>query len=159
MVDAGMTDCTLLVVGEFYEDEQRYRNRVHELGLEPYVRFVSEYVPNDQVTTYFSAADVVVLPYLSATQSGIVQIAYNFDKPVIATDTGGLAEVVVDKKTGLIVPPNSPEALAGAIKQFYGGNREQEFVRNVKTEKQKYSWDNLVNNIESLTTEIQSRKK
>ncbi len=123
LVDAGMTDCTLLVVGEFYDDETRYRNRVRELGLEPYIRFVSEYVPNDQVTTYFSAADVVVLPYLSATQSGIVQIAYNFDKPVIATDTGGLAEVVVDKKTGLIVPPNSPEALAGAIKQFYTENR------------------------------------
>jgi len=159
LVDAGMTDCTLLVVGEFYDDETRYRNRVREVGLEPYVRFISEYVPNDQVTTYFSAADVVVLPYLSATQSGIVQIAYNFDKPVIATDTGGLAEVVVDKKTGLIVQPNSPDALARAIEQFYTENREQEFVRNVKTEKQKYSWDNLVQNIESLTTEIQSRKK
>jgi glycosyltransferase involved in cell wall biosynthesis len=157
LADAGMTDCMLLVVGEFYDDEKIYRSRVHNLALESYVRFVSEYVPNDQVTKYFSAADVVVLPYLSATQSGIVQIAYNFDKPVIATDTGGLAEVVVDKKTGMIVPPNSPDALAAAIRIFYDDRREQEFIENVKIEKQKYSWDNLVKNIEALTSEIQSR--
>ena len=88
-----------MAVGEFYDDETKYRNQVKESGLEDCVRFVADYIPNDQVALYFSAADVVVLPYLSATQSGIAQIAYNFDKPVIATNVGGLAEVIVDGKT------------------------------------------------------------
>jgi glycosyltransferase involved in cell wall biosynthesis len=143
-------DVLLLVVGEFYDDEHKYRRRVQELGIEPSVRFVADYVPNDEVPKYFSAADVVVLPYISATQSGIAQIAYNFDKPVIATDVGGLAEVVLDDKTGFIVPPNEPEALAEAIVRFYREQREVEFAANVKVEKKKYSWERLVENIEDL---------
>jgi len=140
----------LLVVGEFYDDEAKYRQKVKNLNLEPYIKFVSDYIPNEQVATYFSASDVVVLPYLSATQSGITQIGYNFDKPVIATNVGGLAEVVVDNKTGFIVPPNDSRMLADAIKRFYDEHRETEFINNVKEEKAKYSWDNLVRNIEEL---------
>lgn len=143
-------DMQLLAVGEFYEDESKYRRRVQELRLDSCIRFVAEYVPNDQVRLYFSAADVVVLPYLSATQSGIAQIAYHFDKPVIVTDVGGLAEVVIDDRTGFVVPPNSPEALAVAIRRFYQEQKEHEFVANVRVEKRRYSWDNLVANIEQL---------
>ena len=143
-------DALLLVVGEFYDDEGTYRKKVQQLGVESNVRFVSEYVPNEKVGIYFSAADVVVLPYLSATQSGIVQIAYNFDKPVIATDVGGLAEVVKDNVSGFIVPPHDPHELANAIRKFYDGNREREFTENVRVEKIKYSWDNLVNTMEEL---------
>ncbi len=145
-----ISDLTLLVVGEFYDDENKYLNRVKELQIENYVRFVSDYVPNDKVNTYFSAADVVVLPYLSATQSGITQIAYNFNKPVIATDVGGLAEVVLDGKTGFIVPPNDPITLTNAITKFYTENKENEFSDNVKVEKKKYSWDNFVKTIEDF---------
>ncbi|MBI3786666.1 MAG: glycosyltransferase, partial [Ignavibacteriales bacterium] len=105
---------------------------------------------NDKVGIYFSACDVVVLPYISATQSGIVQIAYQFDKPVIATNVGGLAEVVLDGKTGYIVPPEQPQALASAVIQFYEERRETEFVSNVKAEKKKYSWEALVIGIEEL---------
>jgi glycosyltransferase involved in cell wall biosynthesis len=140
----------LLAVGEFYDDEAKYRQKVKNLNLEPYIKFVSDYIPNEQVATYFSASDVVVLPYLSATQSGIIQIGYNFDKPVIATNVGGLAEVVVDNKTGFIVSPNDPRMLADAIIRFYDEQRETEFINNVKEEKVKYSWDNLVRNIEEL---------
>ncbi|MBI4547463.1 MAG: glycosyltransferase [Ignavibacteriae bacterium] len=143
-------DPLLLVVGEFYEDVSRYRRKVKELNLESCIRIVESYVPTDQVATYFSAADVVVLPYLSATQSGIVQIAYNFNKPVIATNVGGLTEVVVEEKTGFLVPPNSPEALAEAVKRFYLERREEEFSTNVRIEKKKYSWENLVRQIEEL---------
>lgn len=148
-----LNDVLLLVVGEFYDDEQKYRRQVKDLNLESNVRFFSDYVPNDKVGIYFSAADVVVLPYLSATQSGIIQIAYNFDKPVIATDVGGLAEVVIDEHTGYIVPPNNAPALAEAIKQYYDNNREADFSENVKKEKQKYSWTNFVKNIEELVNE------
>jgi len=140
-----------LVVGEFYDDEAKYRQRVRDLGLLEKVRFVADYVPNEQVATYFSAADVVVLPYLSATQSGIVQIAYNFNKPVIATDVGGLAEVVLHEKTGFIVPPNDPRALAEAIRRFYAEDREAAYSARVEIEKKKYSWDRLVGAIEEMT--------
>jgi glycosyltransferase involved in cell wall biosynthesis len=148
----GLHDVLLLAVGEFYDDEAKYRSKVKELHLESRVRFVSEYVPNSEVAVYFSAADVVVLPYLSATQSGIVQIAYNFNKPVIATDVGGLAEVVIDGKTGFVVPPDNARALADAVTRFYEKQREPEFSANVNIEKQKYSWDNLVGVIEELMT-------
>jgi glycosyltransferase involved in cell wall biosynthesis len=148
-------DSILLIVGEFYDDETRYRRQVKQLGLENSIRFVSEYVANEAVATYFSAADVVVLPYRSATQSGIAQIAYQFDTPVIATNVGGLAEVVIDETTGFLVPSNDPTALAGAIWKFYTEEREAQFVENVKREKLKYSWENLVHAIESLMEESQ----
>jgi glycosyltransferase involved in cell wall biosynthesis len=141
----------LLVVGEFYDDERKYRNQISDKALHESVIVHSDYVPNDEVSKYFSAADVVVLPYVSATQSGIVQIAYQFDKPVIATDVGGLSEVVLNGRTGFIVKPESPEAVADAVVRFYKEGREGEFVRNVQEEKKKYSWDNLVQAIEKLT--------
>lgn len=147
-----LDDLLLLAVGEFYDDESKYRKKVEDLNLSSRIRFVSDYVPNDQVRLYFSAADLVVLPYLSATQSGITQIAYNFDKPVIATNVGGLAEVVVHEKTGFIVPPNNPGALAAAIRKFYAENKEGVFSANVKLEKKKYSWENFVLHIEELVS-------
>lgn len=149
----------LLVVGEFYDNEARYRERVKELGIEDSVKFVSDYVANDKVSDYFSAADAVVLPYLSATQSGITQIAYNFDRPVIATKVGGLAEVVLDGVTGYIVPPNDPETLARAIAEFYGRDKEAAMSANVRLEKRKYSWDYLVSSIEELTTKAGREEK
>jgi len=146
----GKVKVRLLVVGEFYGDEDMYRKQVSDLGLEQNVSIYSEYVPNEDVGTYFSACDVVVLPYVSATQSGIVQIAYQFDKPVIATDVGGLAEVVLDKKTGFIVPPENPNALADAVVRFYKEKREPQFRANVLREKKKYNWNTLVKGIEQL---------
>lgn len=155
LIDAMMNieEVHLLIVGEFYDDESKYRSRVQELNLASRVQFVPDYVPNDRVRLYFSAADVVVLPYLSATQSGIAQIAYNFDKPIITTNVGGLAEVVIDGKTGFVVPPNNSRTLADAILRFYTEHQEIEFVANVKIEKTKYSWKNFVEAIESLASE------
>ncbi|MFN0157260.1 MAG: glycosyltransferase [Bacteroidota bacterium] len=143
-------DIRLLVVGEFYDDEQKYRQLIRDLHLESAVTVNADYVPNDMVGRYFSAADAVILPYTSATQSGIAQIAYNFDKPVIATDVGGLGEVVVDGKTGFLVPPNHPESLAASIVRYYRENREQEFAQHVKMEKTKYTWEALADAIEEL---------
>jgi len=145
----------LLVVGEFYDDEQSYRQQIEELGLKNNVIVVSNYVPNNEVAKYFSASDVVVLPYIDATQSGIVQIAYNFNKPVITTNVGGLAEVVVDGKTGMVVQPNSIDELASAIVKFFGGEFAKKFSERVAEQKKLYSWDNLVKAIEELTTEIE----
>ena len=110
----------LLVVGEFYEDEAKFLQMIGELNLNGHTEIISDFVPNEKVRFYFSAADVVVLPYKSATQSGIVQIAYQLDKPCIVTDVGGLAEVVLHDKTGFVVNPQDPKALAEA--QYAGYN-------------------------------------
>ena len=144
----------LLVVGEFYGDEQDYRRMVRDLKLEKDVDIRPEYVPNDQVAPYFCASDVVVLPYVSATQSGIVQIAYNFDKPVIATNVGGLSEVVIDGKSGSIVPPEDPRAFADAVVRYYKERLEGTYVRGIHEEKKKYSWEHLVRGLEELHRDI-----
>jgi len=141
----------LLVVGEFYDDEEQYRWHISDAQVRDVVDVVSDYVPNEKVGKYFSAADAVMLPYLSATQSGIAQIAYNFDKPVIATDVGGLAEVVVDGVSGLIVPPNNPSKLAEAVLRFYNENLEQPLSAGAAREKKKYSWERMTEAIEQLT--------
>ncbi len=140
----------VLVVGEFYSDEKKYREQVERLGIRDHVCFHSSYVPNDEVSLFFSAADVVALPYHSATQSGIVQIAYNFNRPVVATDVGGLAEVVIHGRTGYIVPPHDPKAFAQALFRFFTEERFVEFRKNVLEEKKKYTWDSMVEAIESL---------
>ena len=141
----------LLVVGEFYDDEEKYRWHISDAQVRDVVDVVSDYVPNERVGEYFSAADAIMLPYLSATQSGIAQIAYNFDKPVIATSVGGLAEVVVDGVSGLIVPPNDSHALANAIKKFYAEGLEAKLSAGAAVEKKKYSWERMVEAIEQLT--------
>jgi D-inositol-3-phosphate glycosyltransferase len=140
----------LLVVGEFYDDESKYRMLISTNHLDESVSVVSDYVPNDRVRLYFSAADAVVLPYRSATQSGIAQIAFNFDRPVIATDVGGLAEIVQHGVTGLVVPPDDPRALAAAILAFYREGMEDRLARNVREKKKNYTWDALVAAIEDL---------
>ena len=150
-------DITLIVAGEFYDSKERYTDLIEELNIESHVQIFDGFIPDEEVGIYFAAADAVVLPYISATQSGIVQIAYNFDKPVIATDVGGLSEVVVNEKTGYIVRPEDPEAFADAIVKFYSQNKNQEFVSNVKVEKGKYSWDRMAEAIENLLATGSSR--
>ncbi|MBR9978930.1 MAG: glycosyltransferase [Bacteroidetes bacterium] len=140
----------LLVVGEFYNNEQQYREQVRRLGIEDAVLFHSDYVPNEDVGVYVSAADVLTLPYKTATQSGIVQIAYNVHRPVIATDVGGLSEVVLDGRTGRIVPPLQPAALADAVTAFFEQRQFDEFRAGVMEEKKKYSWEFMVEGIEKL---------
>ncbi len=145
--DAGIH---LLAVGECYGDEHVYHDRVNALHLEETVTLVTDYVPNDRVGLFFSATDAVILPYLSATQSGIAQIAYNFDRPVIASRVGGLAEVVVDGKTGLLVPPDDVPALAQTIRKFFEDGNEEDFRTNVQEEKKKYTWEAMSRAIEDL---------
>ncbi len=140
----------LLVVGEFYEDPKPYLNFIMEHNLNKNIQLVNKYVPNKEVALYFSAADLVVLPYITATQSGIVQIAYNFGVPVIVTNVGGLSEVVTDEISGYVVEPNSPQALADAIVRFYSNDNARKLTAGAVIQKEKYTWDNLIEAIESL---------
>ena len=147
------TDCVLLVVGEFYESKEEYLSLIRELGLEQYIVIRDEYVKNEAVSLYFSSADVVVLPYVTATQSGIVQIAFGLNKPVITTNVGGLPEAVEDGKTGFVVDPESPGKLAEAILKFYRGDHEGQFSRRIKENSSAFSWDAEVSSIESFLVE------
>lgn len=140
----------LLVVGEFWEDERPYRDLVRELGLEDAVRFYNTYVPNEKLAVYFSAANVVVLPYLEATQSGVAQIAMGFEKPMIATSVGGMPETILDGQTGLIVPPADSDALSAALLRYFEEGLEAPFSHHIRANKESASWMPLVQMIEEL---------
>jgi glycosyltransferase involved in cell wall biosynthesis len=146
-------DAKLLVVGEFYESSQPYKKEVKDLGLGDRVRFVDRYVPNEEVALYFSASDVVALPYLSATQSGIVQIAYGFKKPVVVTEVGGLREVVSDGETGRLVPPGDPGALAEAILSILNHESQETLEENIEVFRERFSWEEYVNLVEELVAD------
>jgi glycosyltransferase involved in cell wall biosynthesis len=143
-------DCVLLVVGEFYDAKEEYLTQITRLGLENHVVIRDEYVKNEAVALYFSSADVVVLPYVTATQSGIVQIAFGLGKPVITTNVGGLPEAVKDGETGFVVDPESPGKLADAILRFYAGDYESKFSQTIKKNADVFSWDAEVETIESF---------
>jgi len=141
----------LLVCGEYYGDEEKYRAHMKEAGIENITTLFSNYIPNEKVHIFFSAADVVVQPYISATQSAIAQIAYFFSSPIIATNVGALPEVVINEKSGLIVPPNDPQRLADAILRFYNEQMEPTLTAGASEERKKYTWDAMINAIEQLT--------
>jgi glycosyltransferase involved in cell wall biosynthesis len=141
----------LWIVGEFRSDKEVYMEQIKKNGVESNIRIIDGYIPDSGIEKYFAAADIVVLPYESATQSGIVQIAYGFEKPVIATDVGGLPEVVLDGKTGYIVPPKAPHALAEAVCRFFHEGKAEEFTENVRREAYKYSWDRMNEVVQRLT--------
>jgi len=143
-------DFTLLVAGEFYSNEEKYTKLIKELELENRVRYFNDFIPQNDVRYYFSACDVVVLPYKSATQSGIVQIANNFLKPVISTNVGGLGEVIEDDKTGYLVEKENPKKLANAILKYFNEEKEKEFSENIKKKVEKYSWKEFVNGMMEL---------
>ena len=145
-----LPDTKLVVAGEFYGDEAAYRDRVKRLDIESVVRFESDYIPDDAVGRYFSACDLVVQPYRNATQSGVAQIAFQFDRPVVVTDVGGLSEIVPDGKVGFVVPPENAAALADAIVRFFRDDRAADMTRAVRIEKEKYSWDRMYETIESF---------
>lgn len=140
----------LLVVGEFWEDERPYRELIHLLGLKDAVQLYNQYIPNDQVAVYFSAADVVALPYLEATQSGVAQLAIGFERPIIATNVGGMAEVVHDNETGFVVPPGNSQALAEAIIKFFTENLAEPFSHRIRKDKESASWLPMIQLIEEL---------
>lgn len=140
----------LLVVGEFYEDPSPYEELVAKLSLADAVRFVNRYVGNEEVEGFFTASDLVILPYLSATQSGIVQIAMAFDRPVVVTAVGGLPEAVVPERTGFVVPPRDPAALAGAIVRFFEEGWAGRMAPHFAAEKKRFSWSAMADAIEGL---------
>jgi glycosyltransferase involved in cell wall biosynthesis len=150
-------DATLIVAGEFYEPAEPYRARVAQLGLTDRVRFVDRYLPDEEVRVLFAAADVCVLPYHSATQSGVIQVAYAADCPVITTRVGGLPEFVTEGESGLMVPPGDPGAVADAVERFYRQGGRAAFEPGVARQAKRYSWEALAEAIIELVEEGRTR--
>ena len=143
----------LLIAGEFYEDPKPYWDLINKHGLEDRVILSNDYIDNADVAKYFCASDLVVQPYKSATQSGVTQIGYHFNKPMIVTDVGGLSEIIPHGKTGFVVNTDPP-SIASAISEFYSSNLEKEFSRNAAEEKKKYSWEAMYEKIVDLYKEL-----
>jgi len=139
----------LIVAGEFYEDKNPYLEQIEKLGLKDRVIVCDDFIPNNQVSTYFCASDVVVQPYLNATQSGVTQIAYYYNKPMIVTNVGGLAELVPNNKVGFVCNVSEQE-IADAIYNFYTQQKELAFTNAAEQEKQRFTWQNLCNQLLNL---------
>jgi D-inositol-3-phosphate glycosyltransferase len=137
----------LIVAGERYEDWQPYQKIIDFHNLQPKVHLFPDFIPSDAVKVYFSAADLVVQPYKSATQSGISQIAYHFEKPMIVTNVGGLSEIVKDGVSGYVVAPNVKE-IALAMTDFF--QQKKDWQVGVREEKKRFSWINLVKSLSEV---------
>jgi glycosyltransferase involved in cell wall biosynthesis len=139
----------LIIAGEFYENPEPYLDLIIKLGLEGKVELRTGFIPDSEVRNYFSIADLVTLPYRVATQSGVTQIAYHFEKPILVTNVGGLAATVPDGKVGYVVDVN-PTDIADALLDFYSNNRAEQLIENIKIEKTKFKWSKMTDAINGL---------
>ncbi len=145
----------LLIAGEFYIDGKPYLDLIESLGLGGNIVLRTEFIENSEIVNYFCASDIVAQPYKDATQSGVTQIAYHFEKPMLTTNVGGLSEMVTDGKVGYVVAPDANE-INEALLRFFTENKENEFAANAAIEKKRFSWDILLENIDSVVKQIQS---
>ncbi|MBC6612684.1 glycosyltransferase [Hymenobacter sp. BT507] len=142
----------LIIAGEFYEDAAAYESLIQQYNLENRLVRATDFIPNEQVANYFCAADIVVQPYKHATQSGVSQIAYHFERPMLVTDVGGLAELIPDGEVGYVVKPTAT-AIADALVDFYQHQRETEFAAGVWARKKQFSWSEMVNALKHVGAE------
>ena len=142
----------LMIVGEFYEDASAYHDLVSSLGLQDQIKFYSNYIPDGEVKNYVCSADFIIQPYRNATQSGVTPLAYHFEKPMLVTNVGGLADTVPNLKTGIVVAPTT-EAIAKGIETLYELG-ENNFIPNIKEEKKKYSWAQMTEKFLALYQQL-----
>ena len=137
-------NATLVIAGEFWKDKTDYLEQIRRLGIEDRVRIHDRYVPHEELPTYFGAADLVVQPYLSASGSGVCQLACGFNRPVIATRVGSLPEVIEDGENGRLVPPGDIRGLASAIIQSLGPENLRSLSEGASRTPRKFGWDGMV---------------
>lgn len=136
----------LIIAGEYYEDQKPYKKLMDDLQISDHVHSFPKFISDEEVKNYFSAADLVVQPYKNATQSGVTQIAYHFEVPMLVTNVGGLSELVPDQQVGYVVEVDVNK-IADAIADFYAANRKDFFISNIREEKKRFGWDRLVKTI------------
>lgn len=139
----------LLIAGEFYASREKYISLIEELGLQDRVVLHDRFIADEDVKYYFSAADALVLPYRTATQSGVTQIAYNFSLPMIVTRVGGLPEIVPDGRVGLVCEADA-ESIKEALEALYDGDRLQTFKENFAQERKRFSWAAMCDRLEEV---------
>ena len=139
-----------VIAGEFYVNPKPYQRLAETLGISDCLTWDNRYIPNEQVPSLFRGADLVVLPYLDATQSGVAPLAYQFNVPVIASDVGGLSELVLDNETGYVVPPGEAELLGRKIIQYFQENKKPEFQSHISDFRKNLSWQQAVDGIVEL---------
>jgi glycosyltransferase involved in cell wall biosynthesis len=139
----------LVIASEFYEDKQPYLDLIEKYQIRKQVILHAKFISNEDVKLYFSAADLVALPYRSATQSGVTQVSFHFEVPTLVTNVGGLGEIIPDKIAGYVVEPNG-KAIAEGIKDYFDNNRMPSFTEGMKKEKQKYDWKIFVDEVIDL---------
>ena len=132
----------LIIAGEFYEDEEKYRAQIAANGLKERVLLRNEFIPDGDLRKYFGAADLIVQPYKTATQSGVTQVAFHFEKPMLVTNVGGLGEIVHDHKMGYACEPTA-EAIAADIVDYFQNKRQEAYTAYLQKEKTKYAWSNM----------------
>ena len=145
----------LLVVGEFYDDEKYYQDKIKSLKLDKSVKILNKFISNEEVAKYFEPADLVVLPYRSATQSGILNLAYGFLKPVLVTNVGGLAEFVDNGKTGYVIKPDSQKDLVEGIINFFRQRQNVNFAENIRNRVTRNSFNNLPSLFEEIISDAE----
>jgi len=139
----------LLIAGEFYIDAKPYLELIEKLNLKEQIVLRTEFIENSDIVNYFCASDIIAQPYKDATQSGVTQIAYHFEKPMLTTNVGGLSEMVPDGMVGYVVNPVVNE-ISDALLRFFNENKEKEFSANAAIEKKRFSWELLLNRIDSI---------
>lgn len=148
----------LVIAGETYGSFDKYTQLIEEKQVKNRIHLYNQYISDDEVTVFFSACDVCILPYKSATQSGITSIANHFLVPLIATDVGGLKETIEHEKTGLIVPQPNAELIAKAIESYYSNNRIAAFRSAIQAENEANSWENFQAKMMQFYTELKKEK-
>ncbi len=143
----------LIVAGEFYTDAKPYADLIQQLGIREKLILKTDFIPDNEVRNYFCAADMVVQPYKHATQSGVTQICYHFDRPMLVTNVGGLPEIVPNGKVGYVVEPN-PTSIADALIDFYSNHMEFKMRDNIRIEKKKYAWSEMLNKILDIKNKL-----
>jgi glycosyltransferase involved in cell wall biosynthesis len=143
-------DARLIIAGEFWEGKDSYLRLIDELNIGNKVTVIDRYIPNEEMPTFFHATDIVVLPYTSVTGSGLVQLAFGFNTPVVVSGIGALSKVVRDRETGFLVSPKDPHAIAKAVISFFRENDKKAMVTSIKKARGKFSWEHLVKSIEDF---------
>lgn len=143
----------LIIAGEFYEDEDKYRAQIANNGLTDRVIIKNEFIADADLRKYFGAADLIVQPYKSATQSGVTQVAFHFEKPMLVTNVGGLGEIVHDHKMGYAVEPNA-DAIAQALTDYYTHNRQADYTQYLIQQKDRYSWEGMAQTFYTIYNQL-----
>ena len=143
-----MSDYQILICGESYGNDDYYLDLIKDNCHNTEIKWINKFIPSNEVGMYFSASDVVVLPYKTASQSGIIPLAYSFQRPVIASNIKGIREMVLDGETGALFEKNNSKSLSDKIEQFFA--QKTDYKNNIKNFRTKFSWSSFVHEIESL---------